>query len=78
MIQHIVFDFGPSDPPICIVTALCGAQAILCDTRQGAQIAPADFDFYLLGHGHEKATCAACRTALQTIQDLKIEARVNA
>jgi hypothetical protein len=45
-----------------IWTALCGAQ---CFAWDDGEMDPADFDFYYLGHGDEKATCRRCRAALR-------------
>lgn len=41
--------------------ALCGASCVVWD--DGTTV-PEGFDFYLVGKGHEKASCAACKRAL--------------
>jgi hypothetical protein len=43
--------------------ALCGESCFALDTDGGETcvLVPPDFDFYMLGHGHEKATCKKCR-----------------
>lgn len=48
----------PAEAPVW--RALCGAACVAWD--DGALV-PAGFDFYTLGKGHEKATCAPCRAA---------------
>lgn len=55
----------PNDPldsldPFEKLTALCGAA---CYLFKNGDIMPTDFDFYLLGSGHEAATCMECRKA---------------
>lgn len=46
--------------------ALCGASCFALDDEAGA-LEPPDFDFYLLGLGHEQASCIACRKTLTQI-----------
>lgn len=54
---HIVD--GKANPPEALVwRALCGEG---CITHEDGTLTPEDFDFVLLGKGHEKATCVECR-----------------
>ncbi len=56
---HIVD--GVKYPPEAMVwRALCGDSCFAVDDDEGT-LEPPDFDFYLLSHGHEKATCIRCR-----------------
>lgn len=55
--------------------ALCGAS---CFAFDDGTLEPADFDFYLLGLGHEQASCIACREALaQSLNKRSVMALAN-
>lgn len=58
-VVHIVD--GAAYPAEALVwRALCGDSCVAWDD---GSLVPESFDFYALGCGHEKATCAPCRAA---------------
>lgn len=56
-----ILDGEASPVEAYVWTVLCGEQ---CFAWDDGEVDPPGFDFFLLGHGHEKATCKRCLAAV--------------
>ena len=79
-VLHIERPGADYDAPITVVHMLCGASCLLLDCPHSPQCSCCDdpvpnLDWFILGHGSEKATCPRCRDSDHTRMDESMRLR---